>query len=146
MTTHRDLITEVAKSVLESMVFALSEELVTLPSQQLEEYLLAEITYSGSRNGQLFIMAPKPLCCEWAEMMTGDDSAEVVFDLLGEVTNVIWGNWWTRSFSIDEKIKLNPPKVFMADAHDWERITRESSTVVLTVEDSPFYLYFNILD
>jgi|JI7StandDraft_1071085.scaffolds.fasta_scaffold58902_3 CheY-specific phosphatase CheX len=146
MSSNQDLIAEVAQSVLETMVFACSERSESFPAQRSEDYLLAEITFSGSRNGQLLIMAPKPLCCEWAEMMTGDDSADVVYDVLGEVTNVIGGNWITRSFTTEEKIKLNPPNVFLADAHDWERVNRELATVVLSVEDNPFILHFNTTD
>ncbi len=143
---NRDLIAEVAQSVLETMVFATSKRDATCPAFQLEYFLLAEITYSGSRNGELFIIAPKPLCREWAELMTGEDSADLIHDVLGEMTNIISGNWLTRSYLSDEKIMLNPPKVIVADAHHWERLTSELAAVFLTVEDSPFILHVNALD
>ncbi len=141
-----DLIAEVAQSVLETMVFASSERAQSFPCNQLESYLRAEITYSGSRNGELVIMAPKPLCRDWAEMMAGADSAELANDVLGEVANIIGGNWLTRSFTADEKIKLNPPTVIIADAHHWDKVTRERTVVVLSVEDNPFFVHVNTRD
>lgn len=51
-----------------------------------------------------------------------------------------------RGRSRPKKIKLNPPNVFLADAHDWERVNRELATVVLSVEDNPFILHFNTTD
>ncbi len=146
MQKNRDLIAEVAQSVLETMVFATSERTESFPSYQLESFLFAEITYSGTRNGELYIIAPKPLCRDWAEMMTGEDSNDLLHDVLGEVTNIIGGNWLTRSFKTDEAIKLNPPKVVVADAKHWDRLTGEDAAVVLSVEDNPFILHINALD
>ena len=146
ISKNQDLIAEVAQSVLETMVFATSERAESCPGYQLDNFLLAEITYSGSRNGELFIIAPKPLCREWAEMMAGEVSTNLIHDMLGEVTNIIGGNWLTRTFTTDEKIKLNPPKVVVADANDWDRVTRELAVVFLTVEDNPFILYINARD
>jgi CheY-specific phosphatase CheX len=140
------LIAEVAQSVLETMVFAMSERSDSYPDGPLENCLFAEISYSGSRNGELSIIAPKPLCREWAEMMAGEDAADLVLDVLGEVTNIIGGNWLSRSFTGNENIRLNPPKVVVANSHHWDRVTREESTVVLSVEDNPFILNVNARD
>ncbi len=146
ISKSQNLIAEVAQSVLETMVFAMSERTESCPLYQLENYLLAEISYSGSRNGELFIIAPKPLCRDWAEMMAGEDSDNLIHDVLGEVSNIIGGNWLTRSFKSDEKIRLHPPKVTVADAHQWDRVTGELAVVFLTVDDRPFILHVNAMD
>lgn len=143
---NREIIAEVAAYVLETMVFASSEVAEGVPEESRSDLLLAEIQYQGDRNGGLSIMAPQPLCTEWAIMMTGDDSTDLYADALGEVANVIGGNWLSRSFPAGEKIKLLPPRVKATDANGWASLGNSPNAVLLSVDDSPFMLSVTALD
>lgn len=144
--SHIDTLSDVALSVLQTMVFAMGEKSVDRPLFEDDVYLLTQIGYSGDRNGQLAIMATKPLCREWAALMTGDDSESQLYDALSEVTNTIGGNWLTQAFSAGQAIKLQPPITSAADQSHWERLLNSPASSVLSVDGSPLVLHVNTLD
>ncbi|MGB7325398.1 MAG: chemotaxis protein CheX [Rubripirellula sp.] len=146
LNTKTDVFADVASSVLETMVFAMTERLEAWPAFQADSYLLARIDYSGYRCGELAILAPISLCQEWADMMTGDASTEQVYDALAEVINTIGGNWLTEAFGASESMKLHPPQVSLADQNQWNRLAEDPTVVLLSVDDNPFILHARALD
>lgn len=144
--SHIEIFADVALTVLQTMVFAVGERSAHKPLFEDNIYLLAQIGYCGDRSGQLAIMATKPLCREWAALMTDDDSESQVVDALREVANTIGGNWLTQAFSGGEVIKLQPPIAAIADPSYWDRMVNGPESVVLSVDGSPLVLHITALD
>ena len=145
MTTFSsDELADVASQVLESIVFAFSEPLDTLPPYNAEKFLTGEVTYSGSHTGKLTIVAPASLCQDWADMMSSKHSPTIVFDTLAELTNIVAGHWVSRHFAKDDKVNLNPPTVCETVQSSWEALANDPSTVALCIDDRPLVVQVTI--
>ncbi len=141
---HDELI-EVVSNVLETIVFAFTEDLGELPSFDSVKYLTAEVSFSGGHSGTVTMFATETLCREWAEMMSTAPSATIHLDTLAELANIVAGNWVSRHFTDREPLKLHPPRVADTTLKQWSEIKTDLSLVTLSVDGHPLVLSVTVL-
>ena len=137
-------LSEVASSILETIVFAFTEPLEELPDFEPASFLTAEVEFAGSHSGCLTMIAPIALCLEWAEMMSAKQSETIHLDTLAELTNIIAGHWVSKHFSGKELPKLQPPKVLETSQEHWTRMASSPTLVNLSVDGHALLLFVNL--
>ena len=125
---------EVACNILETIVFAFTEPIDSMPEFESDKFLTAKVPFIGSKRGHLTMVTTEELCREWAEMMSSKASETIHLDTLAELANIIAGHWLSRHFGDSELLKLNPPEVSPAESSHWSDLASNPSLVTLTVD------------
>jgi hypothetical protein len=142
-----DALAEAAVDVLEKQAFMLGErcpkhELVT----EADTFWLARMEFSGPAWGELGIEMPAGACGELAANMLGVDTEssltrEDAADALGELLNVICGQWLTARYGVEPVFDLSIPQVVEEGCVEWETTMAAAETIGLLVDDEPALVY-----
>jgi chemotaxis protein CheY-P-specific phosphatase CheC len=134
-----DFFAESLQSVLETMVFMITDE---LEDDELDtgaqDMLRAEMQFSGAHSGKAVLAAQSDLCAEIAENMLGIDEEDLnessLEDALREILNMTCGQYLTSRWGEEEVFDLTVPNVVKIDAGQWSELAEDEQSVVIDAE------------
>jgi hypothetical protein len=136
----REILRSIATEVLKTHACVSCKVAQKVPPPLDTTYLRAEIAFMGTRIGEFAMIAPKPLCCEWAIKLMGEQSSSGFADALGRMANAICSKWLSTTFAVSEKIKFMPANVKVSDAASVESLFHSPNSVLLVVCGRPVLL------
>ncbi len=112
----------------------------TLPEHQPNGELTAMIGLAGSLCGIMTVRCDTKTACQVAKSMLGDtaNSEEEVADALGEICNMIAGNFKNKLAGADERCMLSVPSVITGGEYSLHSLAEGNSMeAVLLFEGAP---------
>ena len=148
---HHDSVREALVEVAESSFFAFVDQveahvagelLATAPS-----WIQATVVFEGAFGGSMQIALAEPLAIELFVAFLGLDPGDVpddarLFDLVGELGNMVCGSWLTRTCQT-RRFDLHQPEVVRLTAA--EAPQAEPDRLVLTLNGQPVCLRLTFL-
>ena len=149
--SHEDQVGDVFSQIVEqhACMFCAPPADNEIPAQ-VEECVRASVRFSGYREGELTLLAPKAVALELAGNVLGldpevDEVDEDALDALGELMNVTVGQLLTTAFSDQEVFDLATPEVMeFVPAAEWGAFAANAATIPLVLEDEPVLLKLEI--
>ncbi len=147
---HKIILSEVFRNVLMRFAFMFGEK-YSKNEMPLEnsDCFHAKISFNNNIHGSLGIMTSSDLCTEMSANVLGtemedDDCSEDAFDTLGELSNIICGQFLTSAFGNEIIFNLSPPSVSVADPTEWAELLKSNGSLAFMVDDYPALLYMEI--
>jgi hypothetical protein len=135
-----------ALDVLKTSAFAWGEPCAPaeLPTT-VEQPVFTRIRFDGERRGDISLALSRGLAATLAADVLAAEPDELsdvqVFDACKELTNVLCGQWLTRSFGTTPVFHLSVPDTIDpasdADAQGWTSLLAEEGAVGLLIDDQP---------
>ena len=126
--TLHDALVEVAENSFFAYVEPLDGEAAAEALAAVPAWLEAEVRFTGAFGGRMRLAVAEPLAVELFASFLGLDPGEApddarLFDLVGELGNMVCGAWLTRSclrrrFDLQHPAVARRPLVEAADPHD----------------------------
>jgi CheY-specific phosphatase CheX len=111
------ILNDVVCQVLEQTAFVFPDKAAKPDDVSFEEwdFVKAQLSFRGDRNGEVIMVVPIVFSGELAENMLGEDvdatdNDENRYDALNEIINIIAGQLLTRYFGDKRIFNLMPPK------------------------------------
>jgi CheY-specific phosphatase CheX len=143
MNSVKETFLRVVSDVLErfAFVFVEAEEKDGRQDNQ-GEYLLAVITFKGSRGGgSISLVAQEGLCVDLAANVLGVDASEagreMAEDALKEMANIICGELAAALYGEKEVYALTIPLLFRIGREKWMEMYVDPDTLRIRVEGKP---------
>lgn len=143
--THLRTVTEqVLQVVAFSFTDPLDREGVLTPGGPVlaAEVRFSEVRSAGARAGAVRLAAPAELCRRLAAEASGAESDDVATeaagDMLGELANMVCGQWLTAAFGTGRVFRLSPPQGSTVSDPEWAGLWHDPATTGFVVDDLPF--------
>lgn len=144
---NQQQIAEVLAEVLQNLAFMFADPATPdeLPAS-LNDVLEARVSYRGSKQGTLTLLAPQALAGALAANVLGiepDDpkAREGALDAVGELMNIAMGRLLTELEGCTAVFDLTPPEVQpVTSTERWGEMLHDPDVIAMRIEDSPVLL------
>jgi CheY-specific phosphatase CheX len=138
-----NMLSDVVPEVLESLAFMFAEP--AEPGEPLPpstDCVLASMEFDGPTKGSISLAAPGAWCDQLAGSILGEDDAEIDgatmrSDALGELLNVICGQFVTGLWGNEAIYNLTIPTVTPLDESGWDELSGRADALRLLVDEHP---------
>jgi len=142
--TAVDTLYEVATEVFETQAFAFVEscEKEDIENHHTTDYIVASIDFSGPSEGTLHLLISQNGGKELASNLLGvepfsDDAIESAPDAVGEMLNVICGQFLTTHYGTSSVFNLSIPQCEHTDQHDAISYIDAPEIATLFIDEEP---------
>jgi CheY-specific phosphatase CheX len=147
---HRAALGEVAAEVCQKQAFLFAEECD--PAEALTAagpFLQATISFAGPRRGVLGIAATRSLTLELAANLLdldpeSEETAPAAADALGELANVVCGQFLTSAYGSTAVFRLSIPAIGDLDDEAWAGLANSDESLCLSFEESHAVVHLSL--
>jgi CheY-specific phosphatase CheX len=138
-----------ALDVLKTSAFAWGEPCATseLPTA-VGDAVLTQIRFDGDCRGDVSLALSRGLAMTLAADVLAAEPDELsddqVIDACKELTNVLCGQWLTRSFGTQPVFHLSVPEAISPDERSWTTLIAAPGAVGMLIDDQPLAACLNL--
>ena len=133
----RGALIEVAECSFSSVVAPSDEERFRDAARRVELWIGASILFEAALAGAVLVVMPETLARDLFQASLGVERGVIpmdarLFDLVGEVTNMVCGAWLART--VNQHYELRPPEISRLQR---EQVTAEADCLLVMINKQP---------